>query len=151
MRLPFPGRASESSLRVARDLAAAAPTPTSGRSPASTTPGVRQPLLNQTGQTAFTSSPVRVASARPFPERWGFSSVADLPHVSEFEVKVEQHESGWAVVTFGDGVRSVISHHPDKAAADYAAEQLQRTATRHVGAAERVAPDPAKYPGDQVQ
>ncbi|WP_133119177.1 hypothetical protein [Mycolicibacterium agri] len=71
--------------------------------------------------------------------------MADLPYVSEFQVKVEQHESGWDVVTIADGERSVISQHPDKTAADYAAEQIQRTATRHLGAAQQVEPDPAKY------
>lgn len=77
--------------------------------------------------------------------------MADVPHVSDFEVKVEQHEGGWAVVTIADGNRSVISEHPDKSEADYAAEQLERTANRHVGAATKVQPDPAKYPGDQVE
>ena len=73
--------------------------------------------------------------------------MADLPHVDNFDVQVEQQEEGWAVVTVADGKRSVISHHPDKDAAEYAATQVDRTANRHSGFTQ-VAPDPEKYPGD---
>lgn len=76
--------------------------------------------------------------------------MSDAAPVNDFDVKVEQQDDGWAVVTVADGERSIVSHHPDKDAAEFAATQVKETATRHAGAIPPVPPDPEKYPGDQV-
>lgn len=69
-------------------------------------------------------------------------------HVDEFDVVVENQDAGWAVITVADGVRSVINHHPDRESAEFAAQHIERGATRYDNAAAVVEPEPEKYPGD---
>lgn len=65
------------------------------------------------------------------------------------EPRVEQEDSGWVVVADVEGERKQFGDpHPSKEHAETYAEHMFAGSDRWTGAAEKVDPDPIKYPGD---
>jgi len=63
--------------------------------------------------------------------------------------RVTHESSGWLVVADVDGRRKQFGGpHPSRKEADFFAKYMFSGADRWTGAAQRVEPDPMKYPGD---
>ena len=71
------------------------------------------------------------------------------PDTKALDVRVEEEDAGWVVVSYIDGERTRFGDpHPDREQAEFYAKHMFASSDRWTDAAEKDRPRPETYPGD---
>lgn len=83
-------------------------------------------------------------------EPFGRTELPDTaPATKALDVRVEEEDAGWVVVSDVDGERKQFGDaHPDREQAEFYAKHMFASSDRWTDAAEKDRPRPETYPGD---